>query len=1221
MFIKEIIVDGFKSYANRTVVPDFDPQFNAITGLNGSGKSNILDSICFVLGITQLSQVRVANLQGLVYKQGQSGVTKASVSIVFNNSDRERAPVGYENDNEITVTRQVVIGGRNKYLINGRSVQAKEVQNLFHSVQLNVNNPHFLIMQGRITKVLNMKPPEILGMIEEAVGTRMYESKKADAQRKMEQKQTKVDEIETLLAEEITPKLDKLRNEKQSYLKWASQNTEIERLQRFCVAHRYYECVKLVTDADAHESTLASQIQALETEMNDMRATLEDMRESEAAIGGEAVKKLEKRVEKLAAREDEASKVLVKGTSRFENVKAKQAKLQAKQQSMIDQQAAFADLRVAARTRIDQAKSALEAEAANYAAAKRTLSNAQLALQAANAGLDNSAADGEDGDAQQLTMEEKLVGLRSAAEAAATEVTQQKMKLDHAKKDLKAVAAQVKKAKSANTKSQNELEKYTRAVAALEAEVSAIDYNPEAAADLEAGLEAKASELVEAKDKAEQLAAQLTAFDFEYADPSADFDRSKVKGTVASLIDVPNKSHAPALEVVAGGKLFQVVVDAVDTGKALLDKGKLKRRVTIIPLDKVASKPIAESKLQAAGEIAAERNGTAQSALSLVGFDDEVARAMEYVFGTTLVCDSLTTARSVTFDKRVSVKSVTLDGDAFDPQGTLSGGSRSTRGSALAQLQRLREFRAQVASAEKEIADGKRKLAGWTASAKAYAKASSKLDLARHELGLVKERIGSTPFAQLLQKQEGLETTLSTLTEGIAAAGERREKALADAAAMEEEMKDMEAARSNLITKAQNALQQAKDQFSAAEGQYQKAQGAADSAELALEDLDKEEASMEESLLASQTQTSDGQEELDALEADVNQLKEAHQEALAALEACRAELDACRAELGKIAKSRAKIEDRMQACELKTKELESDKKRIDVNSRDAAREGKQLRANNPWIASEEQFFGKPHTDYDFAARNPSQAKKRLAELDAAQNKMSRNVNKKVMGMIDKAEQEYEDLNRKRTIIEKDRKTIERVIKDLDTKAEQALQTSWEKVNADFGSIFSTLLPGTQAKLEPPEGGTIRDGLEVRVAFGETWKKSLTELSGGQRSLLALSLILALLLFKPAPMYILDEVDAALDLSHTQNIGQMLRTHFAHSQFIVVSLKEGMFNNANVIFRTKFVDGVSTVTRTSNKDHIKRLKYEEKTAAANKRADKLEKSKKRSRADQNIAVNQ
>merc|ERR1711965_977918 len=113
----------------------------------------------------------------------------------------------------------------------------------------------------------------------------------------------------------------------------------------------------------------------------------------------------------------------------------------------------------------------------------------------------------------------------------------------------------------------------------------------------------------------------------------------------------------------------------------------------------------------------------------------------------------------------------------------------------------------------------------------------------------------------------------------------------------------------------------------------------------------------------------------------------------------------------------------------------------------------------------------------------------------------------------------------------------------------------------------------------PPGMDETEGLEIKVAFNGVWKQSLTELSGGQRSLLALSLVLALLLFKPAPMYILDEVDAALDLSHTQNIGLMLRSHFSHSQFVVVSLKEGMFNNANVVFRTKFVEGVSTVSRT------------------------------------------
>lgn len=122
------------------------------------------------------------------------------------------------------------------------------------------------------------------------------------------------------------------------------------------------------------------------------------------------------------------------------------------------------------------------------------------------------------------------------------------------------------------------------------------------------------------------------------------------------------------------------------------------------------------------------------------------------------------------------------------------------------------------------------------------------------------------------------------------------------------------------------------------------------------------------------------------------------------------------------------------------------------------------------------------------------------------------------------------------------------------------------------------MPGANAKLQALENQTVLNGLEVKVGFSNVWKESLGELSGGQRSLVALSLILAMLLFKPAPLYILDEVDAALDLSHTENIGLMLKKHFKHSQFIVVSLKDGMFNNANVLFTTKFVDGMSTVSR-------------------------------------------
>ena len=108
------------------------------------------------------------------------------MTLVFNNEKSEESPIGYEQYDRITISRQVVIGGRNKYLIQGHTAQVNQVQNLFHSVQLNVNNPHFLIMQGHITKVLNMKPMALLGMVAEACGTRLYEMKKLQAQKTIE---------------------------------------------------------------------------------------------------------------------------------------------------------------------------------------------------------------------------------------------------------------------------------------------------------------------------------------------------------------------------------------------------------------------------------------------------------------------------------------------------------------------------------------------------------------------------------------------------------------------------------------------------------------------------------------------------------------------------------------------------------------------------------------------------------------------------------------------------------------------------------------------------------------------------------------------------------------------------------------------------------------------------------------------------------------------------
>lgn len=153
---------------------------------------------------------------------------------------------------------------------------------------------------------------------------------------------------------------------------------------------------------------------------------------------------------------------------------------------------------------------------------------------------------------------------------------------------------------------------------------------------------------------------------------------------------------------------------------------------------------------------------------------------------------------------------------------------------------------------------------------------------------------------------------------------------------------------------------------------------------------------------------------------------------------------------------------------------------------------------------------------------------------------------------------------------------------LDIEKNKDLQKTVKEVDRNLADIFSTLLPKASANLKEVYEDETLTGLHLKVSFNGVEKESLTELSGGQRSLLALSLILALLKYQPAPLYILDEIDSALDLSHTQNIGIMIKKYFQTSQFLIVSLKDGLFQNANVLYKVQFKENRSMVNRLAIK---------------------------------------
>ncbi|KAF7929136.1 hypothetical protein EAE99_004880 [Botrytis elliptica] len=1170
MRVVEVIIDGFKSYAVRTVISGWDESFNSITGLNGSGKSNILDSICFVLGITNMTTVRAQNLQDLIYKRGQAGVTKASVTIVFDNRDKKKSPIGFEEYAQISVTRQIVLGGTSKYLINGHRAQQQTVQNLFQSVQLNINNPNFLIMQGRITKVLNMKAVEILAMIEEAAGTRMFEDRRDKAFKTMAKKEMKVQEITELLKEEIEPKLEKLRTEKRAFLDYQQTQNDLERLTRVVVAHDYLKNQEKVAQSandlepkkqraiELEESAnrLKSEISFLEEDIKRVKA----QREKELKKGGKAsaleeeVKKYSHELVRLAtvmdlkkssmAEEQERKLATQKTVSEMESLLKQKTKVYEKLQSQYD------------KAKEDLEKQNSEAET------KEEL------LQTLQTGVASK-------EGQESGYQGQLQDARNRMSAASTEEEQAKLKITHLQKRVKEEEPRSKKAKEQNAGLLGDLEGLRSQAQKLEKELQNLGFEAGKEDDMYKQESTIQQNIRRIREQADGLKRKVANVDFNYADPTPNFDRSKVKGLVAQLftIDKNHTAAGTALEICAGGRLYNVVVDTEVTGTQLLQNGKLRKRVTIIPLNKIAAFRASAEKIGAAQRIAP---GKVDLALSLVGYDEEVSTAMDYVFGNTLICADAATAKRVTFDPSVRMKSITLEGDSYDPSGTLSGGSSPNSSGVLVTMQKLNELNKELKSQERELADLQATIAREKKKMDQARKIKQELDLKSHEVKLTEEQIGSNSSSSIIQEIENMKASIVQLKQDLVDAKKRQDEATKDIKRIEKDMKEFDSNKDGKLVELQSSLDSLRKALTKNTAAVKALHKELQSAQMDTEQVGGDLSNAQEQLQEVEQTLKAQEEEITSLVSEQAQVKDSHDISQAHLDDERAKLTGFDDELHSLEQASRSKSSRITEEGLEMQKLGHQIEKFHKEQQAAVQTVSHMEQEHEWIADEKDNFGRTGTPYDFKSQNIAECKATLRNLTERSQGMKKKINPKVMNMIESVEKKEIALKNMMKTVIRDKKKIEETISSLDEYKKKALLETWQKVNKNFGQIFAELLPGSFAKLDPPEGKTIADGLEVKVSLGKVWKQSLTELSGGQRSLIALSLIMALLQFNPAPIYILDEVDAALDLSHTQNIGRLIKTRFGGSQFIVVSLKDGMFQNANRIFRTRFSEGTSVV---------------------------------------------
>ncbi|KAJ2912285.1 hypothetical protein MD484_g8133, partial [Candolleomyces efflorescens] len=1166
MRIEELIIDGFKSYPVRTTISGWDPSFNAITGLNGSGKSNILDAICFVLGLTNMSTMRAANQQDLIYKRGQAGVVKASVTIVFDNSDPAKSPDGLQNQKQITVTRQIAMPNITKYLLNGHKAQQQTILNLFQSVQLNINNPNFVIMQGRITKVLNMRPQEILGMVEEAAGTRMFEERKDKALKTMKKKEKRVLEITNDLENEIKPKLEKLRNEKRKFLEYTKAVKELEHIARTRRAYEWTESQRSLATKDKEIGKKQAEIEGYEQGKRDAQKELKASEKAHADVTARRNKEIAKggKLKQLQDQVDNLDKVVVKYTTQAD-LKGKTVAEEKEKSKELEEDLERLNQDVNEKqVHVDALEKAYQEVRDEHTRLEEKYKSDEALLQTLLTGLGgtNNSGGGYMG---------QLAEAKTRLAQAKTEEEQTKFKLGVAQNELKDLEKKMKDFEREAADSRKKLENMQRAVEQQKQALNQLGWNKEREDEFVAKLNEARRIVRHLSDRRDRVKQSLGRLSFEYNDPTPGFDRRNVKGFAAQLITLPEENYnkATALEIVAGGRLFNVVVQNEKVGSDLLKKGGLRKRVTLIPLNKITPRTIAPEKLRHAEKIAP---GQVRTALSLVDYQPEVSKAIEFVFGDTLICDTSDIANKVTFNPSIMTKSVTVEGDVYDPSGTMTGGSAPSGNRILVEVQELLKVEAELDEArdnlgrlEEEEKRMKRPREQWTAL-------TADLEIREHQLKLMTEQIEGGNAARIATQVSDAKEKIKNLSDAVKAAQNKQKEAEAECKKLEKDMDEFGRDKEGKINELKASIKKQK----ANEQRHQ----------AVVKAKQKELSGGKIELGQVQDEREKKNQELEEAGEQVKLLQE--QVAEAELKVCNEELQAELASLARFDKELKAIEAAIKARKESVDQADLDIQKatheignLEKEKSSAKSQIQALEKQNEWIEQEKHLFGKPGGMYDFSG-DMGQLEKRRKELQDAQNAMKKKVNPKVMNVIEPVEKRERELTKNLETVNKDKEKIEETIAELDRYKRDALEKTWEKVNKDFGGIFGELLPGNFAKLQPPEGQDLTEGLEVKVRLGSVWKASLTELSGGQRSLIALSLIMALLQFKPAPMYILDEIDAALDLSHTQHIGQLFRTRFKGSQFIVVSLKEGLFTNANVLFRARFRDGTSIVERTAQR---------------------------------------
>jgi chromosome segregation protein len=1162
VFIKRIDIRGFKTF-NKKVSINLGTGFTVITGPNGSGKSNILDSLKFALGELSPRELRGRSLSDLVHKSQGEGARSAYVAVQFDNSDR-KLPV---DSDLLTISREFAKGGEGIYRLNGRRLSRKQVQDIMSSADIQVTGFN-LISQHAITRLAEISTEERRRILESLIGIGTFETKKAEARVQLQEADLNL-KVASARVDEVRQRIEQLERERNDLLRFNLLKTEINNQQARILS------AQILALEDRHQE-MSQSLNLEQIKLDQVRREREDLTQQRSKVEEDRRRFEEKTVTQgnqelfdLERQIAEASKGVVEAKSAAETSK-NLAATRTRQRDSFTKQAEEMETSIKPLANsiksLQSHKKILEAKLGDSTLNVERLSQK---LTAARSSLDRDTKRLREVQDEIDGLGKELANLTAQSKGSST-------KLDLTASHLQTLEARQKEFGTLSEELKNRIREMEKLQKEEEKRLESIEQRTKEYGDLK---DQRRKEIDEALEIAKR--ARVTVVEFNTQKNLADSmgaedkaiekieemaDEGALKGIYGRLEDLVKfpEEYGKAVQAASAGWMKALVVKNLEVAIKCVESLKRTRlgRVKIVPLDDLE---LSDQVLEID-----EAPGIIGPLSKVIRSDRSIAPAVQFVFGDTILA---TTQRAAFLTASKGQRCVVTSGDLYEPGGGLESGyyrapleisNLVPRSTALESLEKtvksletvVQRSRSDVDRIETELDE----------LLEDRVSASKTREVLARDVETAKKSFERTRifFQQTTRRIDSLQNSMAKERALLQETAEKQGEMKRRLAAIEEErsklridsrrsmLSQLERERDQAVAENQAILREKLEQetrLSSELSTLETLRPGVDQIRIQLRSLDSE-------IQREEARAKDAQDRLAALEKQMKQFNEEKERLIGNLDSVGDERKRYEDQFAELEKATRKLLQMMDPLNANMTDLKASLREVDAQL--AIFKG-QLRGLG---------FERPLETHPDLIKEAEDMKR---VLEQERDEIGA-INQLAAQQYESQKEGYKHLSVRIGELEREKLAILDFMNELEKKKLDTFMSAYSKVNETFQSIFREMTGGEgngRMVLDNPEN-PFEGGLDVLLQFPGKTELTIGSASGGEKSVSTVCYLLALQQIHPMPFYVMDEIDAHLDVVNAKRLATLLRSRSSMSQFIVISLKDSTISRAERVFGV-FID--------------------------------------------------